>query len=85
MCCNNFHIVLFSGCHLTTVVVFSLVLEFPRYVLVLLLCSSFFSMICFFQTTGIRAFGSIREYEFLVCSVVVASSDLAHHKRRVVL
>ncbi|RYR77072.1 hypothetical protein Ahy_A01g001550 [Arachis hypogaea] len=23
MCCNNFHIVIFSGCHLTTAVVFS--------------------------------------------------------------
>ncbi|QHO35931.1 uncharacterized protein DS421_9g279530 [Arachis hypogaea] len=23
MCCNNFHIVIFSGCHLTTTVVFS--------------------------------------------------------------
>ncbi|QHO39609.1 uncharacterized protein DS421_4g130650 [Arachis hypogaea] len=22
MCCNNFHIVIFSGCHLTTAVVF---------------------------------------------------------------
>ncbi|QHO20514.1 uncharacterized protein DS421_11g338610 [Arachis hypogaea] len=26
MCCNNFHIVIFSGCHLTTAVVFSLVI-----------------------------------------------------------
>lgn len=82
MCCNNFHIVLFSGYHLTAVMVF---LRFWSFHVMFLCCDCVppFSIcfVYFFPTTSIRAWFDLGLSVFL-CSMVVVLSDLPHQKKK---
>lgn len=83
MCFNNFHIILFYDCHLTTIMIFFLlILEFSRYILVLVIVLFYHLYVVFFTNNRYQSFWFDPRYDFLVCSMVAALSNLARQKRR---
>ena len=75
MCCNNFHIVIFSDCHLTTAVVFSPVIGVSTLnscvviVSILFLCQRCFlkGELCLIPNKWYQSFGSVGFILSMLC------------------